>query len=481
MPMTTRSTRRERLEFRRGRRSRGPLSLAAMASGAASVALFIALAFASRADAYIYWSNDLGSYPSPNYGIGRAELSGQNEIKSFIPNVKAFSLEVGGGRIYWTVNNGNGTPWIGSANIDGTGATDQFAHIDTVPGDTYPAWGVDVGVGGGYFYWLGFRSFTPPADRTGYTIGRAKLDGSGAEQNLISDEGSVDENHSPRAIAADGDHVYWLYEINDYSYPYSPDQLVIGRANLNGTGVVPHFIDVGPLEIHGGLGLAVDAAHIYWGESTLNAIGRANLDGPGVNRQFVPASAPTGVEVDAQHIYWFTLGYGLIGRSSLDSSGANSAFFDPTGHLVQGLAVDGLSGPGGTGRSLPRHVVVCHGHRRCVIRVSCRPIEGSPFCRSHLVLVLLRVAGAAHGRRGADHSGRAAIALKRKKQIKAATGHATIPSGKTKTVKLKLTKKGKKAITAALNHGKKKLKGKIAVTEQNATRTHRVKVKLKRK
>ncbi|MEK6250480.1 MAG: hypothetical protein AABM43_00835 [Actinomycetota bacterium] len=376
MAMTTNSSLGGKTASPNGQRSRrgtvvvSKRWMAAVASVVASAALCFVLAFASSADAYIYWS-DAGGYPSPEVGIGRAELSGQNEIKNFIPNVQPFKVEVGGGRIYWT--GFGGTPWIGSANIDGTGATDQFAHIDTVPGDTYypvPPNGVDVAVGGGYFYWLGHRPFAGPGPfyiRSGYTIGRARLDGSGAEQNLISaDESGAMEGSglTPWAIAADEGHVYWLYEINDYSYPTSPDQLVIGRANLDGTGVVTHFIDVGTLEIHGAGGLAVDAAHIYWVETYLDTIGRANLDGSGVNRQFTqtPANEPN-IAVDAQHLYWSGIAPPqhqgrVIGRANLDGSGVNTAFLDPTGGSVNGLAVDGLVGaPGGK----------CQGKRATIV------------------------------------------------------------------------------------------------------------------
>src|SRR5437588_2893277 len=56
----------------------------------------------------------------------------------------------------------------------------------------------------------------------------------------------------------------------------------IGRANLDGSGANASFISVG-----GGsdslFGLAVDSAHAFWADQDPNAIGRANLNGSGAN------------------------------------------------------------------------------------------------------------------------------------------------------------------------------------------------------
>ena len=69
----------------------------------------------------------------------------------------------------------------------------------------------------------------------------------------------------------------------------------IGRANLDGTGANPNFI-TGATNPDG---LAVDGSHIYWANSGSTTIGRANLDGVGVNQGFIPgAPSPTGVALD---------------------------------------------------------------------------------------------------------------------------------------------------------------------------------------
>jgi sugar lactone lactonase YvrE len=54
----------------------------------------------------------------------------------------------------------------------------------------------------------------------------------------------------------------------------------IGRANLDGTGANPNFITSATNPD----GLAVDGSHIYWANSGSTTIGRANLDGTGVDQ-----------------------------------------------------------------------------------------------------------------------------------------------------------------------------------------------------
>ena len=71
----------------------------------------------------------------------------------------------------------------------------------------------------------------------------------------------------------------------------------IGRANLDGTGANLSFITTGanePAEV------AVDGSHIYWANQNTGAIGRANLDGTGANQSFITgATFPFGVAVGA--------------------------------------------------------------------------------------------------------------------------------------------------------------------------------------
>jgi hypothetical protein len=81
-------------------------------------------------------------------------------------------------------------------------------------------------------------------------------------------------------------HVYWA---NNFTG-------TIGRANVDGTGANQSFITGASSPV----GVAVDAGHVYWTNAGTDTIGRANLDGTGANQSFVTgASFPVGVAVDA--------------------------------------------------------------------------------------------------------------------------------------------------------------------------------------
>jgi hypothetical protein len=148
-------------------------------------------------------------------------------------------------------------------------------------------------------YWL---------DNTGTTIGRANVDGSGANRSFITVATTFVDGAS--YVAVDSAHIYWAKNNS------------IGRANLDGSGVVDKFIT----GVSCGYGVALDDAHIYWSNNCSGSIGRANLDGSGVNQSFIPAPTPTGVAVDSAHIYWVSAGQNTLGRANLDGSGANQSF-----------------------------------------------------------------------------------------------------------------------------------------------------------
>ena len=118
---------------------------------------------------------------------------------------------------------------------------------------------------------------------------------------------------------ARGNFVYWA---ND-------DQTSIGRAKINGAGANNNFI-TGVDGVHG---VTVDSKFIYWTtlSNGVSTVGRANLDGSGVNNQFITTnvSAPMSVAVTSSAIYW-TNQLGMtgssIGRANLDGSGSNLNF-----------------------------------------------------------------------------------------------------------------------------------------------------------
>jgi hypothetical protein len=152
------------------------------------------------------------------------------------------------------------------------------------------------------------------ADTTG-SIGRSKLNGSGVKKNFIN-------ANSPYGIAVDGAHVYWG----------EGDR--IARANLDGTGVEHNFVT--GISAFGGL--AVDGTYVYW--ATGDGIGRAKLDGSDVQSDFIAdAGSPFMLAVSGSHIYWSQLGR-YLGRASLDGTNVEDKFVKSLG-VSPGIAVLG--------------------------------------------------------------------------------------------------------------------------------------------
>ena len=203
--------------------------------------------------------------------------------------------------VYWA---NNATTTIGRANLDGSGANQGF-----IAGANSP---FGVAVDGRRLYWTNAG--------TG-TIGRANLDGSGVNQGFIA--GASD----PSGVAVDGQHIYWA----------NSGTGTIGRANLDGSGANPSFI----AGANNPSGVAVDGQRLYWTNAGTGTIGRANLDGSGANQGFIAgANFPTGVAVDGQRLYWTNFGTGTIGRANLDGSGATQGFIAGASS-PSGVAVDG--------------------------------------------------------------------------------------------------------------------------------------------
>lgn len=131
-------------------------------------------------------------------------------------------------------------------------------------------------------------------------------------------------------------YVYWTV----YGVGVATDGTTLGRASLNGTGINHSFVSgaTAPSTI------AVDAQHLYWGNSPTHSIGRANLDGTGANPSFI-ANATTsggslaGIAIDATHIYW-TDEHRYVGRANLDGSSPQPHFLDVgAGSTPYGIAV----------------------------------------------------------------------------------------------------------------------------------------------
>ena len=155
------------------------------------------------------------------------------------------------------------------------------------------------------------------ANQDGTSIGRAKLNGTGVDDNFIT--GLT----SPRGIATDSKYIYWMQG--------DATDAMIGRANLNGTGVDPGFIPHQPGMDSGG-GIAITPANgIYWANGT-NTIGHANLDGTNADPDFItgPSSSNCGLAYDADFLYWLNSGPSQLNRVGFDGGGQIADFVTGT-------------------------------------------------------------------------------------------------------------------------------------------------------
>ena len=163
---------------------------------------------------YVYWAN-------PEAGtIGRARLDGSEANPALITGLQnPCNVAVGNGRLYWLDWQG-----IGRANLDGS---------EPGPGFVGTTGGCGLAVDASYLYWGQYG-----------TIGRARLDGSEANPDFITGVGAVG------AIALDGSHLYWTDRPDGMFYSS------VGRANLDGGGAQRSWI---PTESFSLGGVAVDS------------------------------------------------------------------------------------------------------------------------------------------------------------------------------------------------------------------------------
>lgn len=190
---------------------------------------------------YLYW---VGAF-----GIGQVNFEGPATPQTIVPHLQQpCGIAVDGSHLYWAEAK---TDSIGRANLDGSAAAPLISGIDHPCG---------IAVDGEHVYWMGWRG-----------IGRARLDGTAVEPEFLP--------LAPGAcgLAVDGSHLYW----GEYGG--------IGRANLNGSEPEPGFVSgIGGVEA-----IAVDGAHLYWTDRpegmAFASVGRANLDGSGVVRNWIGA------------------------------------------------------------------------------------------------------------------------------------------------------------------------------------------------
>lgn len=205
---------------------------------------------------HVYWTDE------GTDEIGRAELDGDNVEASLIPAAGEVpeGMAASGGYVYWANLIGQS---IGRANLDGSDPEPHFIQLSAA---SFPE---GVAVEGSHIYWT--------AAGHGGEIGRSNLAGGEIEEELITGLGGAIS-----ALAADSTHLYWRTNVG------------VGRAALDGTEANPNLV-TGQTSVGG---VAVDNEHVYWTSFTTNRIGRAELDGGTVEPAFITgAESPDTIAV----------------------------------------------------------------------------------------------------------------------------------------------------------------------------------------
>jgi len=194
--------------------------------------------------------------------------------------------------VYWA--NDNQTS-IGRAKINGTGANTNFiTGVNGVHG---------VAIDSKFIYWTTLNGGVS-------TIGRANLDGSGVNNQFITTNVTA-----PGSIAVTTSGIYWTNEVG-------MGGTSIGHAGLDGSNPDPNFIP-GPV---GTCGLAADSNFLFFFADATH-IGRAGLNGTGVDRNFITISEHfCGLAVDPSFLYWSTGTPNTVGRVPVGGGTSDPSF-----------------------------------------------------------------------------------------------------------------------------------------------------------
>ncbi len=275
-----------------------------------------------------------------------------------------------------------------------------------------------AGAAQAYIYWA--------QEQYGQGIGRASLDGTGADSNYIPSGGGT--YAYTRGVAANGTDVFWGNNLLGTSPEHSFAPAVVGRQHLADSSVNHTFTaatgqaitgmavgggyiywtannqdtsEVGRTPIVGGqqyqsitsvfgepnprtCGVAVDEKYVYFANRNTNSIGRAELANFATNSQVVEGdwlplpdppgkvSFPCGVAVDSTYVYWGinSVNNGgtpepgtSIGRAAKSDGGGATNGFLGGGDYVSGLTLDGqFLYWSNTGGGLPGHGSIGRGN-----------------------------------------------------------------------------------------------------------------------
>jgi hypothetical protein len=401
-------------------------------------------------------------YWTDGNSIARANLDGTGVDQLFIAGAGSSSdlPQFGGVAVDASHIYWTGPNGIGRANLDGSGFEPSF-----IPGVVDAAWH-DLAVDASHVYWTYYYCGPGPTSdfECNGAIGRANLDGTGVDPTFI--DGVI-----AGSVAIDARFIYWtdLGPANSAIDTPGDTPDTIGRANLDGTDAETSFISVPPGEAPELHGLAVDANHIYWTQVGLSGlrgtIARADLDGTNVDQSFIPVNPAFDIAIDATHVYWVrgvplgSHGPPAIGRANLDGTGAVGFFISPAGG---GLAVDGLTDTELAGNASAARTQRQTG-KRIVVRVRVKAKE--------------RLTAKATGKVKVNPT----YKLK-PKTVEVVESHRTDTQVQTKTLKLKPKKTKAKKIAKDLKRGEKgTARLKVKLTDLAANReTERLRVRLRR-
>jgi hypothetical protein len=252
-----------------------------LASAACAV---LGVVVAAPAQALIYWA-EVSEGGSTR--LGRADLDGSNVDEQYLPSNSGSPLAVDGQSIYWAAGN---TIQKGRLDLGDIGETPDNAFLTDVSSQYQHAFVQDLAVSGDHIYWLAYDS-TPP----GYgSIGRANLDGSGVQRDLIAGAFSAPfpGNVQSYSLDVDGSHIY-RSAIFTTCCPGLTYHIV--RSNLDGSGQ-EDFIP------YGGGDVAVDGEHIFWAGGS--GIGRASINGEGADPLFSGLYPGFSLEVHGSYLYF---------------------------------------------------------------------------------------------------------------------------------------------------------------------------------
>jgi len=259
----------------------------------------------------MYWTECLLG----DCAIRRANLdgSGIEELLSDFPSspLSAFGINLSGialdlvrGRMYWSE-----AFWIGSANLDGSAAT------DVATGTSRPG-GIALDLAGGKMYW----------SRDEW-IRRSDLDGENIE-DLV--EGDWLFNNPAIALDLAAGKLYWS------DAGFDPR---IRCANLDGSNVQDVITGLPP-PILPALALDLARGKLYW--SDRNGIHRANLDGSGGENLLPDRATALALDPNGGKLYW-VVGV-TIRRADLDGTNTETLVSEGPLRPQRGLALDLAAG-----------------------------------------------------------------------------------------------------------------------------------------